>query len=1218
MIGMKRGVFITIALCLVMHLSPLWAATTSAHEQDLVERVAHAQTQYGKSSAEHLQSLAQLIRFYDIQRQPEKALPLADRYTQLLAASRGERSPETRLFQRDLVRRYLLLGDRAGAAKAYERQVMVLRDGGSVRDRDLADAEHTLALLLADAGRLAAAEQQFKAAVAALTKAYGGEHRMVAAVLLDWSKMDVLQGGGRQSDKLRDQAQTILARGDLRSGYRPELANNQMVRRLEDDLDRALRTEGFASEAYMQRLMALGQHYEKAGYTGGGLLLAQRSLSMAGLWLPDDAPFQDVLLDMAHKHTALEEHEDALRAYRRYREVLVKLYGEGSTEAARAGYDIALVLANLHRLEAAAAEYEQAVPRLQAALGAKHPQVGLALAHHAGTMSRLADHETAAAKATAAWDILNGDRSLPTAQWLSGLTTVRETLHGGGRHDLAVTVGEAALARARAEFGDGDPRIGAELNDLAVTANAAGSHAKALNWGEDSVARLSRTHGADHPQVAKAMNTLAEAYAGLGQRDKALELLQRSLAITRNAFGPESIELARAQANLALVMDDPVQSVQLLQNSRQIFLRQKDQAEAAKALHNLAAVYATSLNFDKAIEAGKANLEVLAKMYPDGHPALLRGRVLVGMAEFFNAQPDQAIATLQDALARAELGAGTELVESSAQMTLSLAYAYKKQDDLSIAWGKQAVNAHQRWRDVQVVQDAALRDTLARVSRQTYEMVATLLVRQGRIDEAQTILRMLKEGELFETLRGAGGDPRSTRVELTGLERERFSRYYELRSRQAGLATERRNLENKRTAQGINAAEAKRLDEITTQLMPVAAQAMRTFLKRLETEMAASPGKAVQNASSVARETGSLRKTVDVLAKVEPAAKAVGLQYVVSEDTLTIILSPPGAPPIAHQRAIKRPDLYRNIQIALLQISDAKGDLQFYKPTLQSLHALLIEDIRPDLEKLGARTLMLSLDSELRLLPFAALMDKQGRYLIEDYALALYNEAAGNEPQHSSLGKTRVVAMGLSRAVDGLPALAHVPDELTRVKKFAGGDGAIYLNEDFNRPRFDATLGRSSQSMFNVLHIASHFRFQYGSPASSWLYLGDKSRLSLLDLANSDVSLKGFDLVTYSACDTGKGGGRDQSGKIMESLGAITQRKGAQAVLASLWRVADHSTAMLMADFYKQRGQGLTNKAEALRLAQLGMIHGKDNHSGQGSWAHPYHWAPFVVMGNWR
>jgi len=67
---------------------------------------------------------------------------------------------------------------------------------------------------------------------------------------------------------------------------------------------------------------------------------------------------------------------------------------------------------------------------------------------------------------------------------------------------------------------------------------------------------------------------------------------------------------------------------------------------------------------------------------------------------------------------------------------------------------------------------------------------------------------------------------------------------------------------------------------------------------------------------------------------------------------------------------------------------------------------------------------------------------------------------------------------------------------------------------------------------------------------------------------------------------------------------------GAHSVVVSLWQVDDASTPGLMISFYRHLDQG-QDKAESLRQAKLEMI-------GQARFAHPFYWAPFVLIGEPR
>ena len=102
-------------------------------------------------------------------------------------------------------------------------------------------------------------------------------------------------------------------------------------------------------------------------------------------------------------------------------------------------------------------------------------------------------------------------------------------------------------------------------------------------------------------------------------------------------------------------------------------------------------------------------------------------------------------------------------------------------------------------------------------------------------------------------------------------------------------------------------------------------------------------------------------------------------------------------------------------------------------------------------------------------------------------------------------------------------------------------------------------------------------------------------------------------------------------------LGYQFQSRGARATIASLWKVSDGGTQVLMNAFYNALKQGEMTKAEALRQAQIALI--KDDYTAVGGerdrgtikivsnnassskltsskLKHPYYWAPFILIGN--
>jgi CHAT domain-containing protein len=193
---------------------------------------------------------------------------------------------------------------------------------------------------------------------------------------------------------------------------------------------------------------------------------------------------------------------------------------------------------------------------------------------------------------------------------------------------------------------------------------------------------------------------------------------------------------------------------------------------------------------------------------------------------------------------------------------------------------------------------------------------------------------------------------------------------------------------------------------------------------------------------------------------------------------------------------------------------------------------------------------------------------------------------------------------GLTRSVPGFDPLPAVREELETIVRQGILPGEIYFDDQFNAAQLRTALDKRAP----VLHIASHFVFQPGTEADSFLVLGDGSRLSLAELKR--YRFRDVDLITLSACETAVGGGKDANGKEIEGFGVLAQRQGAKGVLATLWPVADESTGTLTQGLYRIRqASPEVTKAEALRRAQLQLFRGK--------YAHPFFWAPFILMGNW-
>jgi CHAT domain-containing protein/tetratricopeptide (TPR) repeat protein len=321
------------------------------------------------------------------------------------------------------------------------------------------------------------------------------------------------------------------------------------------------------------------------------------------------------------------------------------------------------------------------------------------------------------------------------------------------------------------------------------------------------------------------------------------------------------------------------------------------------------------------------------------------------------------------------------------------------------------------------------------------------------------------------------------------------------------------------------------------------------------------------------------------------------------------------------------------------------------RPAAQALYARLFAPVAQAVADSGAQVIALSLAGKLRFVPFAALHDGKG-WLVERYALALHPGGPLGDRLKPASANWRVAAFGASEGAGEFPPLLSVRGEIGSVVRRSGESqgvlpGESWLDKDFTAKRLRAALGSGA----HVVHIASHFKFVGGDAQASYLLLGDGGKLSLRELAGADYRFDRTELVTLSACTTGPSAD-DTYGQEVDGLAALLMGQGAPSVLASLWEVNDRSTATLMGTLYRLREGGQLSRAFALQQAQRAMIRTAGSSSPQAQdgdakargvtrirlpgdaepdpedsigappaalgYGHPFHWAAFVLMGNWR
>jgi CHAT domain-containing protein len=360
----------------------------------------------------------------------------------------------------------------------------------------------------------------------------------------------------------------------------------------------------------------------------------------------------------------------------------------------------------------------------------------------------------------------------------------------------------------------------------------------------------------------------------------------------------------------------------------------------------------------------------------------------------------------------------------------------------------------------------------------------------------------------------------------------------------------------------------------------------------------------------------------------------VALFTLVAEKRIVTMLVTEGARKV-YQYPIERKEVNRKMAELRRALENPARDPV---PLAQNAYQMIFsEKLREDLDRIGVQTILWSLDGTLRYVPVTALHDGE-RYLGQVYRHALMTPESRESLQREVPAEWEGVGFGATRGGAGFTPLPAVRGELEGIFKQQREApqpvlGKAFLDEGFTEESF-LQPGRR----VNSVHVASHFDSRPGDAENSKLLLGNGKTLSMLELAKSSRLFDDVSLLTLSACQTGLANKGDEDGREVDSLANIGQQLGAHAVLASLWNVNDQSTALFMREFYRVRqAEGLT-KAEAIRRTQAAFIEGKIQGKGCAGrfpgnvpaaapgyqceearpYAHPYYWAPFVLMGNFR
>jgi CHAT domain-containing protein len=553
---------------------------------------------------------------------------------------------------------------------------------------------------------------------------------------------------------------------------------------------------------------------------------------------------------------------------------------------------------------------------------------------------------------------------------------------------------------------------------------------------------------------------------------------------------------------------------------------------------------------------------------------------------------------------------GDSAGEASTLADIGYLMTRQKQPELAIVFLKEAVNVRERIRQDLRPLARDLQTTYTKRVSGSYRDLADLLLSQGRVLEAQQVLELLKVQELRDFTKDTRYGGTADRNLLNPLEKK-INDAFDDKIKLGDRLTQ---------CEQTKCSEKSQLIAQVTQANEIFAKTIQPLKKALRAEEHKDPAQLETDKLTIAAQNIIIKNP----------RKTVLLYPLVLDDKLWLVWGTQAGKTGIIFNSVEVSVTRKALSTKVLELSEflktPSSDPKKIKQVSQQLYQWLIQPIRQQLNDNGIENIVFSLDRATRYIPMAALHDGK-QYLIENFTVSTILTAQTDTTDKLSpkLSENPVLGLGVTRAIGSFSALPAVQSELDSISKIFPGMNR--LDQDFT----EATL-RENISDHRILHIATHGSFNTTDPNNSFLLLGNGKQLTIPTI-ESMKNLAGTHLVVLSACETGKGG-MSTEGMEVAGIGHYFLRSGAKSVMASLWLVNDPATALLMRDFYTQLATGKLTKAEALRQTQLAFLKGDRTTAsftdldragvrlyipGQlptNSLAHPYYWAPFILIGN--
>jgi CHAT domain-containing protein/Tfp pilus assembly protein PilF len=811
-----------------------------------------------------------------------------------------------------------------------------------------------------------------------------------------------------------------------------------------------------------------------------------------------------------------------------------------------------------------------------------------------------------------------------------------------GNYAAAEATLQRALALNEKTLGPEHPQTIVAMQNLGRVFRSKNDYAKADTMYRQAIAMTEKTFGAEHPKIVQQLINFETVLAEMGDLERGRQILQRALAIAEKHFEPESETIADILNNIGTdYIDDKEYDRAEPYIRRALAIYEKtgvtDNDRYSNTLQNLGLITFKKSDYPQALTIYERTLAMREKRLGKDHLNL--APLLNNYANVYHAMGEEgkAMATLRRALALAEKNGGlfhswtilslrnfARYYAAAGDVTNAVAFQKLCDERTETALGLNLAIGSERQKFIQL-------DDLEERTSRTISLNVGLAPNESQASDLAALVLLQRKGRVLDAMSASFAALRD-RAEVEDRK---------ILDQLSATTEELAKVTLKKALKMSLDDQRKQISELTEKKETLEAE-----ISRRSGEFRAASTQVTLEA--VAAEIPAEAALVEFAVYRPYDAKAVNSEQAYGEPRYVAYV-------LRHSGRVQWKDLGERqaIDAAIEQWRASLGDPK-RKDTRQTGRAVDEKIMRPIRELAsGVKRFLISPDGQLSLIPFEALVDEKGIYLVQNQSFAYLTSGRDllrMKIARRSKSKDLLIAnprFGESAAE--LMAANRSEKPTARLRKSITATRS--LSDTYFAP-LSGTLqeARSIQEFFpeavlltgpaateaavkhanapRFLHVATHgyFLSEPGPAAKestqnplvrSGLALananvhgadnssGDDGVLTALEA--SGLNLWGTKLVVLSACDTGLG--VVKAGEGVYGLRRAFVLAGAESLVMSLWSVSDYSTRRLMADYYKnlKKGQG---RGAALREVQLGLL---KNNPG----LHPFYWANFIQIGDW-